>query len=134
MVSVQELEVHEAAQKLVAAFGSHDTERYFQAFAPDATFVFHNVPGRLESRAAYRALWKDWEAEGFTVVACESSDQHVQCVGDVAIFVHCVSTRIRFGTQETHSRERETIVFKRDGSNRWLAVHEHLSAAVQPDS
>lgn len=134
MASVQELEVHEAAQKLVAAFGSHDTEQYFQAFAPDATFLFHNVPGRLESRAAYRSLWQAWEAEGFKVLSCESSDQHVQCVGDTAIFVHCVSTRIRFGTQETESLERETIVFRKDGSNGWLAVHEHLSAVMQPDS
>lgn len=128
MASVQELEVHAAAQKLVAAFAGHDTEQYFQAFAPDATFVFHNVPGRLDSRAAYRALWNNWEADGFRVLSCESSEQHVQCMGDVAIFMHSVSTRVRFGTQETHSQERETIVFKRDGSNGWLAVHEHLSA------
>ncbi|MBT2529304.1 hypothetical protein J7E91_28865 [Streptomyces sp. ISL-99] len=35
-----EAEVRAAAANLVAAFGAHDTDRYFAAFAEDATFLF----------------------------------------------------------------------------------------------
>lgn len=119
--------VAEAAERLVAAFGRHDTEAYFAAFAADATFIFHNHPAVLASREDYRLLWKDWETSlGFKVLDCKSSDRDIKLFGDMAIFTHRVETRAAFGGEAITSYERETIVFrKHDG--QWLAVHEHLS-------
>ena len=120
-------EVLEAAQLLVAAFGAHDVETYFDSFAADATFVFPNCPAPLESRAEYEAIWKTWEQEGFRVEGCASSDQRVQLVTDeVAIFTHDVSTTL--AGDEAPQLERESIVFRKNASGRWLGVHEHLSA------
>jgi hypothetical protein len=59
-------------------------------------------------------------------MSCASSEQHVQDLGDVAVFSHRVATRVRSGDVQERLDERETIVFARDG-DRWLAVHEHLS-------
>lgn len=127
MTSDTEHLVLAAADALIDAFGRHDRDAYFAAFAPEASFVFHHVTEPLPSRAAYEALWRQWELEQrFAVLSCESSDRVVQAIGDVAIFTHtvktCVSTRAGIDTL----MERETIVFARAG-NRWLAVHEHLS-------
>ncbi|MCB6184445.1 nuclear transport factor 2 family protein [Leeia sp. TBRC 13508] len=122
-----EQEVLAAAQGLVNVFGQHNKEAYFAAFAPEATFVFHNVPERLANRAAYESLWAVWEADGFRVLACESTNQLVQLYGDMAIFTHDVKTHVRFGTEEAVSQERETIVFRHQQGGAWLAVHEHLS-------
>ncbi|PLP58394.1 DUF4440 domain-containing protein [Mesorhizobium loti] len=121
--------VVDAADVLVAAFGRHDTEAYFAAFAPDASFIFHNHPERLASREAYRVLWKDWETSlGFKVLDCRSSDRDVRIFGDMAIFTHRVGTRAMFSGEAVTSDERETIVFRKDGeSGQWLAIHEHLS-------
>jgi ketosteroid isomerase-like protein len=119
-----------AAERLVAAFAEGRVDDYFACFAPDATFVFHPTPERLESRDAYRALWRAWERDDdFRVVACTSSNGHVQALGeDAAVFVHDVATRVSTRAGEEGLRERETIVFaRRDGD--WVAVHEHLSAA-----
>ena len=117
-----------AADRLVAAFGRHDTDAYFAAFAPDATFIFHNHPEVLANRAAYRALWQDWESSlGFRVLDCKSSARDIKVYGDTAIFTHRVETRAMFGGEAVTSHERETIVFRRDGG-QWLAVHEHLSS------
>lgn len=121
-------EVLAAAASLVDAFGRHDTEAYFDSFAPDATFLFytHDVP--LRSREAYRELWRAWETDGFRVLSCASSDQHVQQVAaNVAAFTHRVHTTVRTGQDEESLDERETIVFRREDDGRWLAVHEHLS-------
>jgi uncharacterized protein (TIGR02246 family) len=121
-------EVRAAANALISAFGAHDTEAYFQAFRPDASFVFYTSHERLESRAAYREEWERWEREdGFHVLACASSDQMVQVVGDAAVFTHSLATRIRLDVGEESVRERETIVFAREHDGSWLAVHEHLS-------
>jgi hypothetical protein len=53
----------------------------------------------------------------------------------VAIFIHDVATELRMQGEQLFSQERETILFKRDGSRqqqgRWLACHEHLSAMPQ---
>lgn len=118
-----------AAARLVAAFGSHDTTAYFAAFAPEATFIFHNLDRRLTDRAAYEAEWQLWEArDGFHVRACRSRDQHVQFAGPLAIFTHSVSTDLTVGGEDVTTEERETIVFQRQDSGDWLAVHEHLSA------
>jgi ketosteroid isomerase-like protein len=123
-------EVAAAAGQLVAAFAEGRVDEYFACFAGDATFVFHTTPERLESREAYRLLWRRWEAEdGFRVLSCASSNQLVTALGeDVAVFVHDVATRVTTSAGEEDLRERETIVFaRREG--RWLAVHEHLSSA-----
>ncbi|MDT5149204.1 MAG: hypothetical protein QOI01_937 [Mycobacterium sp.] len=115
-----------AAADLVAAFGSHDTRRYFDAFAPEATFLFHAEPALVPNRAAYEAMWADWERDGFRVLSCRSVEPRVDLVtDDVAVFTHGVRTRL--AGVEDEQRERETIIFRRDPEGRWLGVHEHLS-------
>ena len=44
-------QVLEAARALVAAFARTDTEAYFAAFSEDASFIFHNWPQPLRTRA-----------------------------------------------------------------------------------
>lgn len=124
-------EVLTAAGDLVSAFGEGRLDDYFAAFAPDATFVFHTTPERLTSTADYRALWNRWVTEdGFRVLACASTGRRVQLLGEAAVFSHDVETTISTTAGEETLRERETIVFHRQESGRWLAVHEHLSAAA----
>ena len=53
-------------------------------------------------------------------------------LGDVAVFTHRVSTDLQFDDDQITSDERETIVFARDESGRWLGVHEHLSIFDPP--
>lgn len=122
-----EAEVREAAGRLVDAFARHDTSSYFASFAPDATFVFHNVEGVLESRAQYEELWRQWEFDGIAILSCTSSHGSVQMLGsDVGVFNHSVRTGVRDATVTYETGERETIVFqRRDGE--WVGVHEHLS-------
>jgi uncharacterized protein (TIGR02246 family) len=124
--SAAEQEVLDAAAHLVDAFGRHDVPAYFAAFRPDATFCFHTHSEPLRSRAAYEELWRSWEADGFRVLGCTSSEQHVQVLGDVAVFTHRVATRLDTGDGEESLDERETIVLVRD-EDGWRAVHEHLS-------
>jgi len=115
-----------AADVLVAAFGSHDRDGYFAAFAPDATFLFHTSPAVLPSRASYEQEWAMWEADGFHVQGCSTTDRRIDLLTpDVAVLTHRVRTRLAGAEQE--QRERETIVFRRHDDGRWLAVHEHLS-------
>jgi ketosteroid isomerase-like protein len=128
-----EADVLAAADGLVAAFGSHDVAGYFAAFSPDATFTFYTHPEPLRSRSAYEELWRSWEADGFRVLSCASSDRHVQALGDVAVFTHRVATRVVLDGADQDLDERETIVFTRardHEGDRWLAVHEHLSPAA----
>lgn len=123
-------EVQEAADRLVAAFAATDTEAYFAAFSPQATFIFHTEDQSLGSRSAYRALWDSWLAGGWRVLECRSSEQDIQLLGDTAVFSHRVATTVqidRGGGRET-SDERETIVFSRAGDGSIVCVHEHLSA------
>ncbi len=128
-MSDPEAEVAAAAAALVAAFGAHDVAGYFRAFAPEATFLFHATPRLLESRAAYEAEWRSWEADGFRVLGCRSIEQVVHpLTADVAVFTHRVRTRVRDADGEHDLAERETIVFRREVDGRWLGVHEHLSA------
>lgn len=125
-------EVLAAAAGLVRAFSRHDTAAYFDCFSPDATFIFHSTPGRLASRGEYEKLWRQWEREDeFRVLSCFSAQPLVQDLGDVAVFSHDVTTLICTRSGEETLRERETIVFRRDG-DRWLAVHEHLSPRPEP--
>ncbi|MDQ0653110.1 YybH family protein [Pseudomonas cedrina] len=128
-------EVLQAAADLVAAFARNDRAAYFDAFTADASFVFHTLPQPLLSRDAYQALWDSWRRdEGFEVLSCISSNAFVSLQGDVAIFMHDVATELRMNGEQFFSQERETIVFKRQGTRTqqeqglWLACHEHLSA------
>lgn len=115
------------AESVVAAFGASDAAAYFAHFHPDATFLFHDTPGLVRSRADYETLWAEWEREaGFRVLACASTDQHVQQHGDVAVFTHAVWTRRQVDGVVEELRERETIVLTRDGDT-WTCIHEHLS-------
>lgn len=123
-----EAAVRRAAAELVAAFGEHRVDDYFDRFADSATFVFHHVPRVLGSREEYRELWHQWERDDdFRVRDCHSSDAVVRLFGDVAVFTHDVATTVSTSDGEETLRERETIVFTRGRDDRWLAVHEHLS-------
>lgn len=120
-----------AADALVAAFGRHDTKAYFDAFSPEATFIFYNLDRTLANRGEYEAEWALWETrDGFAVRACRSTGRNVQIFGNVAIFTHAVETDLSIGGEAMTNRERETIVFARQADDRWLAVHEHLSASA----
>ena len=127
-------EVLAAAAACVRAFGEHDTADYFAAFHPAATFVFHTTDRLLGSRQEYEAEWAAWEADGFRVLSCVSSEQQVDVWGDVAVLTHRVRTEVRpaedAGAEVQH--ERETIVFRREPDGRWLGVHEHLSRDPSP--
>lgn len=115
-----------AADRIIDDFAHHRRDRYFAGFAPDATFLFHNVDHRLESRAAYEQLWAQWEAEGFLVRSCTSTNRRVQLFGTVAIFSHDVATKSELAGVVGSANERETIVLGLvDGT--WLGIHEHLS-------
>lgn len=119
-------EVATAGDALVASFAAHDRDAYFASFAPESTFVFHTSVQRFGSRADYEREWATWEADGFQVESCESVDRRIDLITDeVAVMTHGVRTRIA-GVKEVQ-RERETILFRRTGDGRWLAVHEHLS-------
>lgn len=126
--------VLQAAADLVSAFARNDREAYFAAFTADASFVFYTLPQPLLSRDAYQVLWDRWRRdEGFEVLSCTSNNAFVSLQGDVAIFIHDVATELRMNGEQFFSQERETIVFKRQGSGTqqeglWLACHEHLSA------
>jgi ketosteroid isomerase-like protein len=122
-------DVRRAAAALVTAFGRSDLEAYFSCFAEDATFLFHTTDRLLTSTDEYRREWARWVAEdGFRVLDCSTEDAVVQVLGNVAVLTHRVRTTVSTHAGTDVLRERETIVFAaRDG--RWLAVHEHLSAA-----
>lgn len=120
--------VSEAAENIVAAFGSHDPESYFSYFSPDATFIFYTAERQLNSREEYEKEWLKWEAGGFRVLSATSRNPHIQFSRDntVAIFTHSVCTTLNNGIEVVKTGERETIIFEiREG--KWLAIHEHLS-------
>jgi uncharacterized protein (TIGR02246 family) len=118
--------VHAAASTIVEAFAATDAGRYFAAFAPDATFVFHPEPRRLEGRAEYERMWAEWVASGWRVTSCDSSDARVQVFDGGAVFTHTVDTSVETADGPESYRERETIVFTTEG-DRLVAIHEHLS-------
>ncbi|MCR8671669.1 nuclear transport factor 2 family protein [Agrococcus sp. HG114] len=119
-------EVEAAAAAIVDAFAATDGPRYFAGFSPDATFIFHTEPSRLDDRAAYEALWQGWVDGGWRVVSCTSSERLVQTMPGAAVFTHTVDTTVETGDGPESYRERESIVFAVDG-DRLVAVHEHLS-------
>ena len=115
-----------AVDRIIDDFAHHRRDAYFAGFAPDATFLFHNVDHRLESRQAYETLWADWESEGFQVLSCSSSNRRIQLFGSIAVFSHDVETKAKLAGVAETSRERETIVLGlTDGV--WRGIHEHLS-------
>ena len=120
--------VSNAAAEIVAAFGSHDPERYFSYFSLEATFIFYSSDRRLNSRKEYEQEWAIWEQDGFQVLCASSSDPLIQFSrkNNVAIFTHTVRTKLNSGTEIITTGERETIVFELQ-EGRWLAIHEHLS-------
>ena len=122
-----------AASDIVDAFAATDAPRYFATFAPDATFVFHTEPARLDDRAAYERLWAGWLEGGWRVVSCTSSDPLVQTFPGGAIFSHSVATTVETGEGTDSYRERETIVFRADPAGL-IAVHEHLSPMPAADA
>lgn len=122
-------EVIRAAGAIVEAFAATDGDRYFACFAPDATFCFHTEPARLNDRASYERLWRQWTSDGWQVRACESSNQLAQPFPGGAVFTHDVATTVATPDGDEHLRERETIVFRSDGG-RLIAIHEHLSPAA----
>jgi ketosteroid isomerase-like protein len=130
MTTLTSARVLTAADDLIAAFAATDTAAYFACFAPDATFVFHPEPHRLDDRATYEQLWASWLADGWRVVSCQSSEQMVQIYGETAVFTHTVDTVTSVGEEHSSTRERETIVFTLDG-DRLVAVHEHLSTVPE---
>ena len=72
-MSTDQDQVLRAATHLIERFAAHDVAGYFATFAPEATFIFHNAPEFLPSRAAYEALWQRWERDdGFHVLACRT--------------------------------------------------------------
>ncbi|WP_342663256.1 nuclear transport factor 2 family protein [Agrococcus lahaulensis] len=119
-------EVEAAAAAIVDAFAATDGGRYFALFSPDASFVFHTEPSRLDSRAEYERLWSTWVESGWRVVSCASSEPLVQPLPGGAVFSHTVDTTVETGEGRESYRERESIVFAVDG-DRLVAVHEHLS-------
>lgn len=126
LASLLEADALAAADRIIDDFGHHRRDEYFSGFAPEATFLFHNVARRLESRAAYEDLWRGWEAEGFRVLECTSSNRRLQMVGSVAVFTHDVDTTSELAGAVETARERETIVLAL-AKGAWLCVHEHLS-------
>lgn len=120
--------VEAAASAIVDAFAATDGERYFSLFAPDTTFVFHTEADRLDNRAEYEALWREWVASGWRVTSCTSSAQKIQTFDGGAVFTHTVDTSVVTADGPESYRERETIVFAEAGGDL-VAIHEHLSPA-----
>lgn len=121
-------EIQQAADAVVDAFRANDGDAYFAAFAPDASFVFHPESARIDTRAAYLALWSSWIDAGWRVLDCTSHDALVQSAPGLGVFSHTVRTRVDNGDgTESSYTERESIVFRVSGDHL-LAIHEHLSA------
>ncbi len=119
-------EVRRAAAEIVDAYAATETDAYFACFAPDATFCFHTEPARLNDRAAYERLWRDWVSHGWRVRSCASSAPLVQTFPGGAVFTHDVATTVDTPDRQGSYRERETIVFRAE-ADRLIAIHEHLS-------
>ena len=85
----------EAASDIVRGLRRNRRQRYFAAFAPDATFVFHTEPARLDDRATYEPSGPSWVDGGWRVTSCTSSDQLAEPFPGGAVFSHSVDTTRR---------------------------------------
>ena len=124
---LSESEVLAAADAIISAFAATDTDAYFAGFAPEATFLFHTEPARLDSRDEYRQLWDGWVGGGWSVLSCDSTDRRVDTFAGGAVFTHTVDTTVSTPDGTDSYTERETIVFAAGAGGRPVAVHEHLS-------
>lgn len=129
MNALTEAAVHAAATALIKAFGSMDTDAYFGAFAPNASFIFHTEPDRVASTTDYRNLWAGWVADGWRVQGCTSTNQLIQLAGPTAVFTHDIETLISVNGTPERLTERETIIFAATADGAITAIHEHLSPA-----
>lgn len=121
-----------AVDAIIDNFRRHRTDAYFSGFAPDATFLFHTAPHRIDSAADYEALWSEWETRnGFRVHDATSTNRRIQLFGSTAVFSHDVDTTLDMDGDTLILHERESIIMERR-QGRWLCVHEHLSIAA-PD-
>lgn len=127
MHTPSETQVLAAADAIVAAFSATDTEAYFAGFSPDASFIFHPEPARLNSRSEYEQQWASWLESGWRVVSCDSSDRLVQSFPGGAVFSHTVATSIDSAEGPASYVERESIIFRVSEDEQLIAVHEHLS-------
>ncbi|WP_284983587.1 nuclear transport factor 2 family protein [Arthrobacter sp. efr-133-TYG-118] len=66
-------EVMSAAERIVAAYSAMDEDAYFGSFDPQATFLFHATPERLNSRDDYEEQWRTWVSEGWKVIGCQAA-------------------------------------------------------------
>lgn len=119
--------VREAYDRLMNAFTKGAADEYFACFHEDASFVFPGEPV-LEPRAAYRSTWSRWEREGVRFTEVFADDVRIRVFGDTAVVTHRIATTVTTGGNPRVDHERESIIFARS-AERWLAVHEHLSAA-----
>ena len=127
-IDASETDALAAVDAIITHFGNHERDAYFAGFAPEATFLFYTTPDRVESRAAYKQLWDEWEKEaGFHVLSCSSSNRRIQVFGDTAVFSHDVDTTLTMEGVTESVTERESIILERRGG-QWLGIHEHLSA------
>lgn len=131
MTTPTQAQVLEAADAIVAAFAATDTEAYFAAFDPEASFVFHPESARLNSRAAYEALWNSWLESGWKVTSCASADRLVQPFPGGAVFSHTVVTSIDSADGPETYTERESIIFRVSDAGGLVAIHEHLSTVPE---
>lgn len=86
-------QVREAYDRLMSAFASADTDKYFDCFHEDASFVF---PGEavLDSRAAYRSTWSRWERAGLRFTDVVADDVRVRVIGAAALVTHRIETTV----------------------------------------
>lgn len=127
MATPTEQQVLDAADAIVNAFATTDTDAYFAGFAPDASFIFHPEAARLNSRAEYEELWATWVKDGWRVTACTSSDRLAQPFEGGAVFSHTVATSIDSNDGADSYIERESIIFRTEADGSLIAIHEHLS-------
>ncbi len=126
-------EVLAAADRLIAAYGNWDIEAYLAFFAPDVRLIFYHDARIFDSRAAWATELAKLDSEGYKILSCTSTNQHVDVYGEVAIFTHDVTTvELSVSGSKGMLKERETIIFKLQEDGRWLAVHEHLSGKPSP--
>lgn len=124
-----ESEVLAFTDEIVSAFAATDTDRYFAAFAPEASFDFHPEPRRFNVRAEYETEWAGWLESGWRVVSCETSDALVHVFPGGAVISHTVDTTVDTDGETESYTERETIVYRVDGDGL-IGIHEHLSAVT----